>query len=66
LDTGDAFVGDLAMNAFPLRLRPGLPIFAEDVNKVRDSWELLLARGAKKIYPAHGNSFSAEIIRDVF
>jgi hydroxyacylglutathione hydrolase len=65
LDTGDAFVGDLAMNAFPLRLSPGLPIFAEDLNKVRDSWKLLMARGAKKIYPAHGNSFSAEIIRDV-
>jgi hydroxyacylglutathione hydrolase len=66
LDTGDAFVGDLAMNAFPLRLSPGLPIFAEDVHKVKDSWELLLARGAKKIFPAHGNPFSAEIIRNIF
>jgi hydroxyacylglutathione hydrolase len=66
LDTGEAFVGDLAMNAFPLRLSPGLPIFAEDLHKVRDSWELLLDRGAKTIYPAHGNSFSAEIIRDAF
>jgi hydroxyacylglutathione hydrolase len=66
LDTGEAFVGDLAMNAFPLRLSPGLPIFAEDRHKIRDSWELLLGMGAKKIYPAHGNSFSAEIIREAF
>jgi hydroxyacylglutathione hydrolase len=64
LETGDAFVGDLAMNAFPLRLSPGLPIFAEDLRKVKDSWELLLARGARKIYPAHGSPFSADIIRN--
>jgi len=65
LDTGDAFVGDLAMNAFPLRLSPGLPIFAEDLQKVKNSWKLLLDSGAKKIYPAHGKPFSAEIIRNI-
>lgn len=63
LDTGEAFVGDLAMNAFPLRLTPGLPIFAEDMQEVKNSWNLLLDKGANKIYPAHGNPFSAEIIR---
>ncbi len=63
LDTGEAFVGDLAMNEFPLRLRPGLPIFAEDMEKVRDSWRRLLAEGAKTVYPAHGKPFAAEIIR---
>jgi len=63
LETGDAFVGDLAMNAFPLRLSPGLPIFAEDLQKVKDSWKLLLDYGAKMIYPAHGNPFSAERMR---
>jgi glyoxylase-like metal-dependent hydrolase (beta-lactamase superfamily II) len=35
LDTGDVFVGDLAMNKFPLRFSPGLPIFAEDLQKKR-------------------------------
>lgn len=64
LDTGEAFVGDLAMNAFPMRLSPGLPIFAEDMHKLKESWKLLLDMGAKKIYPAHGKSFSADIIRD--
>jgi glyoxylase-like metal-dependent hydrolase (beta-lactamase superfamily II) len=38
LDTGEAFVGDLAMNRFPLRLSPGLPIFAEDQAAVVESW----------------------------
>lgn len=63
LDTGDAFVGDLAMNSFPLRLSPGLPIFAENIQKVKNSLKLLLDKGATKIYPAHGKSFSAELIR---
>jgi len=63
LDTGDAFVGDLAMNSFPLRLSPGLPIFAENIQEVKNSLKLLVDKGATKIYPAHGKSFSAELIR---
>ncbi|MDY6790014.1 MAG: MBL fold metallo-hydrolase [Thermodesulfobacteriota bacterium] len=63
LETGDAFVGDMAMNGFPLRFNPGLPILAEDLKKVNESWKMLLEMGAKTIYPAHGNSFSAEIIQ---
>jgi len=63
LETGDAFVGDLAMNSFPLRLSPGLPLFAEDIQKVKNSLKLLVDKGATKIYPAHGKPFSAELIR---
>ncbi len=63
LETGDAFVGDLAMNKFPLRLSPGLPIFAEDWTAVKESWQLLFDHGAKTIYPAHGEPFSVDIIR---
>jgi glyoxylase-like metal-dependent hydrolase (beta-lactamase superfamily II) len=59
LETGDAFVGCMAHNNLPFRLRPGLPIFGEDLPKLRDSWRLILDEGAKTIYPAHGNSFSA-------
>ncbi len=65
LDTGEAFVGDLAMNAFPMRLSAGLPIFAEDLDKVKESWELLLSLGAKTIYPAHGKPFSSDVFRNV-
>lgn len=63
LDSGQAFVGDLAMNMFPLRLDPGLPIFADDLQLVKDSWRKLLSRGAKVIYPAHGKPFPAEVLR---
>jgi glyoxylase-like metal-dependent hydrolase (beta-lactamase superfamily II) len=64
LETGEAFVGDMAMNKFPLRFGPGLPIFAEDLQKVKESWKVLLDQGAKTVYPAHGESFSADIIRE--
>ena len=63
LDTGEAFVGDLAMNRFPLRFFPGLPIFADDIDAVSASWKLLLAHGARTVYPAHGKPFPAEVIR---
>ena len=65
LDSGDAFVGDLAMNAFPMRFSPGLPIFADSLETVKESWRLLLNRGAKVIYPAHGKPFSAEVLRKI-
>ena len=63
LDSGEAFVGDLAMNKFPLRVSPGLPIFAEDPARVLESWRQLLQAGARTIYPAHGEPFSAEVMR---
>ena len=63
LETGEAFVGDMAMNMFPLRFSPGLPIFAEDLLKLKGSWKSLLDQGAKMIYPSHGEPFSADIIR---
>ena len=63
LDSGDVFVGDLAMNLFPLRLNPGLPIFGDDITIVKNSWKKLLDRDVKTIYPAHGNSFPSQIMR---
>lgn len=63
LESGEAFVGDLAMNRFPLRFSPGLPIFADDPGAVSRSWKLLLNNGATKIYPAHGEPFPADVIR---
>jgi hydroxyacylglutathione hydrolase len=64
LDTGDAFVGDMAMNEFPLALRPGLPIFAEDLDQLKKSWRVLLDQGVKTVYPAHGKPFSADVIKE--
>ena len=63
LDSGDAFVGCMAHNNPPFRLSPGLPIFADDIEKVKESWKKLLDRNVKTIYPAHGDSFSVDIIK---
>ena len=60
LDSGDAFVGDIAMNGLPLTLCPNLPIFAEDMPAVKNSWRKLIDKGVKKIYPAHGKPFPVE------
>ncbi len=64
LDSGEAFVGDMAMNKFPLRLSPGMPIYAENLQMLIASWQTLLEEGVKTVYPAHGDSFSADIIRE--
>jgi len=65
LDNGDAFVGDMAMNSFPLRLTPGPPVFAEDFDRVSKSWQGLLDAGASRIFPGHGKSFSADVIQKI-
>jgi hydroxyacylglutathione hydrolase len=65
LENGEAFVGCLAHNNIPFRLRPGLPIFAEDIDEVKKSWNSLLQRDVKMIYPAHGNPFPVDVIKSI-
>jgi hydroxyacylglutathione hydrolase len=60
LDSGEAFVGDSAMNKFPLTTRPNLPIFAEDQAALKESWKKIIDKGAKTIYPGHGKPFPIE------
>lgn len=63
LDTGEVFAGDMAMNAWFLRATPGLPILAEDMKSVVESWKKLISLGAKRVYPAHGPDFPIEVIQ---
>jgi glyoxylase-like metal-dependent hydrolase (beta-lactamase superfamily II) len=63
LETGEAIVGDMAMNKFPMRLSPGLPIFAENMPHLIDSWKMLLEEDLKSIRPSHGGPFSPGVIR---
>ncbi len=62
LDAGEAFVGDLAMNAWFLRLTPGLPVLADDLELVIKSWKRLIPMGVKTVYPAHGKPFPVSVI----
>ena len=62
LSDGSLFAGDAAMNF----LKPcGLkyrPIYAENYEEVKQSWEKLKARGARTVYPSHGSPFSSECL----
>ena len=62
LESGEAFVGCMTHNALPFRLGPGLPIFAEDLPRLKESWGVLIDQNVSQIYPAHGGSFSPEVI----
>lgn len=50
LKSGEAFIGDLAVN-FIITV---YPIFAEDPGEVLRSWKKIIELGARKIYPSHG------------
>ncbi len=63
LDSGEAFVGDTAMNSWFLRLTPGLPVLAEDIKMVVDGWRKILPMGIKRVFPAHGRDFPVEVMQ---
>ena len=55
LDNGAAFTGCLSHNRLPFTLKPQLPIYAEDIERIKTSWKKLIEMGAKISYPGHGN-----------
>jgi hydroxyacylglutathione hydrolase len=63
LNSGEAFVGCMAHNGFPFRIRPGLPIYAQDIEEIKKHWKILIDRGVKMIYPGHGKPFPVEVIK---
>jgi glyoxylase-like metal-dependent hydrolase (beta-lactamase superfamily II) len=63
LDSGNAFVGDMAMNDWYLRLTPGLPVLAEDINMVVQSWKKILPMGIQRVHPAHGMDFPVDVMQ---
>lgn len=63
LDSGEAFVGDLAMYGFPKLTRNAMPLFAGNPGHVKESWMKILNMGARWIYPAHGRRFKADELK---
>jgi len=61
LESGEAFVGDLAMSGFPRVSGPGPFVLGDDLETMKRSWQLLLDEGARRIYPSHGKPFNAEV-----
>jgi hydroxyacylglutathione hydrolase len=62
LPSGEAFVGDLAMNGPPMCLHPSFGVFAHQPELVMASWRRLLAMGVRTVYPAHGRPFPASAL----
>lgn len=54
MDNGDAYVGDLAVNWAWTGYLPG---FAEAENEIYHSWDMIIQRGVKNVFPAHGSAF---------
>ncbi len=65
LATGEAFVGDLAVNYLPFNRGPIFPPFASDVRKVFKSWQTLLDSGTRVILPGHGKPFGSNKLREI-
>jgi glyoxylase-like metal-dependent hydrolase (beta-lactamase superfamily II) len=63
LDNGDAFVGDLCPNLFPRKLWSHFPPYAYDIATVYESWDKLLSRPIKLLYPGHGAPYKVEELR---
>lgn len=63
LDSGEALVGDLAMNRLPICRAPSLPIFADDPGEVTLSWNRVLEHPVERVFPAHGESFGVAVIQ---
>lgn len=63
LDSGEAFVGCMAHNGLPFRIRPGLPIYAQNINAIKECWKSLIDKGVKMVFPGHGKPFPIEVIK---
>ena len=57
---GNLFCGDAAMNGLPSSHK--ITIWVEDKTVFAKSWDVMLASGADKIYPAHGNPFVLQLL----
>ena len=60
--TGDVlFCGDAAMNGFPSLRRT--TIWIENLQQFRQSWETIIAKNPRMLYPAHGRPFQTDDLR---
>jgi hydroxyacylglutathione hydrolase len=65
LESKEAIIGDLAM-AFIGKSKPKFPMFANDVNQIKNSMKQILSYDPQIIYAGHGGPFSTESIAHRF
>jgi len=50
-------------NGLPFRIAPGLPIYAQDIESIKENWKVLIDKGITTIYPGHGKPFPVEVMK---
>lgn len=60
---GDCLVGDAAANMLKFANLKYCVIFICNMDEYYKSWEIIIASGAKKIFPAHGKPFSVDKLK---
>ena len=63
LDDGNIFVGDLIMGGMLGKGRPNFPIYADSIEKTKDSIKKVISLSPKMIYCGHGGPFSFDEIK---
>lgn len=56
-EKGAAFIGCCAQG-FPIKLFPGIPSIAQDIDLVYSSWQRIIDEGVTEAYISHGKSIS--------
>lgn len=58
MDDGNIFIGDLIMGSMMGKGKPNFPMYADDVQKVKESIKKVIALSPKTVYCGHGGPFS--------
>jgi glyoxylase-like metal-dependent hydrolase (beta-lactamase superfamily II) len=62
LDSGEAVVGDLIMGGLLRQKRPAYPLFAHDLDQLRESIRKLMRLAPRRIWPSHGGPLEPEAV----
>ncbi len=63
-EKGTAFIGCCAQG-FPLKLFPGIPAIAQDIDLVYSSWQRIIDEGATEAFISHGKSISVPKMKKI-
>jgi len=62
LSGGETVIGDLMMGGIIRKRRPNYPLFADDIDQVRRSIQLIMEFSQGRIFSSHGGPFEPETI----
>jgi glyoxylase-like metal-dependent hydrolase (beta-lactamase superfamily II) len=62
-DDGDCLIGDAAANSLRFLGSKYCVVFVSDLSAYNRSWEMVIAAGAVRIFPAHGRPFAVDKLK---